>query len=124
MTEPLLVGSLGARSRARDGVEHAFADGRRQFEVVLAEDDQPQRQTDVGREDMGRRLAGVDDQPSLRGRLGGQGTEDLAGPGLVLRRSEEHTSELQSRFDLVCRLLLEKKKNKSRGKNVRPKSKR
>src|SRR5699024_12562189 len=29
------------------------------------------------------------------------------------RRSEEHTSELQSRFDLVCRLLLEKKKNKS-----------
>src|SRR5207249_6146115 len=27
-------------------------------------------------------------------------------------RSEEHTSELQSRFDLVCRLLLEKKKNK------------
>src|SRR5437868_12602115 len=27
-----------------------------------------------------------------------------------LERSEEHTSELQSRFDLVCRLLLEKKK--------------
>src|SRR5438067_4749167 len=26
------------------------------------------------------------------------------------RRSEEHTSELQSRFELVCRLLLEKKK--------------
>src|SRR5437868_12163694 len=26
-------------------------------------------------------------------------------------RSEEHTSELQSRFDLVCRLLLEKKKS-------------
>src|SRR2546421_7510401 len=29
---------------------------------------------------------------------------------VVLRRSEEHTSELQSRSDLVCRLLLEKKK--------------
>src|SRR5689334_24170975 len=28
------------------------------------------------------------------------------------RRSEEHTSELQSQFHLVCRLLLEKKKNK------------
>src|SRR5437868_12610678 len=28
----------------------------------------------------------------------------------VYERSEEHTSELQSRFDLVCRLLLEKKK--------------
>src|SRR5699024_12481917 len=31
-------------------------------------------------------------------------------PGADLPRSEEHTSELQSRFDLVCRLLLEKKK--------------
>src|SRR5438132_8673491 len=29
-----------------------------------------------------------------------------------LKRSEEHTSELQSHSDLVCRLLLEKKKNK------------
>src|SRR2546429_5166193 len=29
----------------------------------------------------------------------------------ALRRSEEHTSELQSRLHLVCRLLLEKKKN-------------
>src|SRR5438105_11065361 len=29
-----------------------------------------------------------------------------------LERSEEHTSELQSRVDLVCRLLLEKKKKK------------
>src|SRR5699024_12721952 len=29
---------------------------------------------------------------------------------LATSRSEEHTSELQSRFDLVCRLLLEKKK--------------
>src|SRR5437667_3057774 len=34
--------------------------------------------------------------------------------GLVgLRRSEEHTSELQSHHDLVCRLLLEKKKAQS-----------
>src|SRR5216683_4651740 len=31
-------------------------------------------------------------------------------------RSEEHTSELQSRSDLVCRLLLEKKKKKKRNK--------
>src|SRR5438067_3897825 len=31
------------------------------------------------------------------------------------QRSEEHTSELQSRFDLVCRLLLEKKKRESTG---------
>src|SRR5437868_12914834 len=33
-------------------------------------------------------------------------------PAAASIRSEEHTSELQSRFDLVCRLLLEKKKHK------------
>src|SRR5438094_2043599 len=35
------------------------------------------------------------------------------------RRSEEHTSELQSPYDLVCRLLLEKKKQKGRHDNIR-----
>src|SRR5438034_5418721 len=34
------------------------------------------------------------------------------------RRSEEHTSELQSHSDLVCRLLLEKKKKKTKRKNT------
>src|SRR5690606_41737049 len=34
------------------------------------------------------------------------------GAGCSLARSEEHTSELQSRENLVCRLLLEKKKKK------------
>src|SRR2546427_9102076 len=33
-------------------------------------------------------------------------------PRSVLARSEEHTSELQSQSNLVCRLLLEKKKNR------------
>src|SRR5699024_11314825 len=33
---------------------------------------------------------------------------------VISSRSEEHTSELQSRFDLVCRLLLEKKQNQNR----------
>src|SRR2546429_6946967 len=40
------------------------------------------------------------------GKPGAQGTKETAG-GV---RSEEHTSELQSRLHLVCRLLLEKKK--------------
>src|SRR5260370_23156503 len=38
-------------------------------------------------------------------------------PGRTSSRSEEHTSELQSHLNLVCRLLLEKKKNLS---NKRP----
>src|SRR2546430_11612781 len=33
-------------------------------------------------------------------------------------RSEEHTSELQSQSNLVCRLLLEKKKKKSRSQQI------
>src|SRR5437773_7853631 len=37
----------------------------------------------------------------------GKGLSDL-----IRERSEEHTSELQSHHDLVCRLLLEKKKNR------------
>src|SRR5271170_3599236 len=39
-----------------------------------------------------------------------------ARPGSV--RSEEHTSELQSRVDLVCRLLLEKKKENVRAQHL------
>src|SRR5438874_9699220 len=40
------------------------------------------------------------------------GREQRAGPCAFPTRSEEHTSELQSRRDLVCRLLLEKKNDK------------
>src|SRR6266568_8360576 len=38
-------------------------------------------------------------------------TNDAVDPPTAACRSEEHTSELQSQFHLVCRLLLEKKKN-------------
>src|SRR5699024_11426476 len=43
---------------------------------------------------------------------------DSEAEGIVIihQRSEEHTSELQSRFDLVCRLLLEKKKVDAHGR--------
>src|ERR1035438_10677134 len=40
------------------------------------------------------------------------------GEGIVDHRSEEHTSELQSLRHLVCRLLLEKKKNRHTGKSL------
>src|SRR3712207_7375681 len=42
--------------------------------------------------------------------IGGHGWRGQGCRGRVRRRSEEHTSELQSRQYLVCRLLLEKKK--------------
>src|SRR5690606_39524873 len=48
----------------------------------------------------------------LDGRDGiGQVSDNLAASLPYIGRSEEHTSELQSRENLVCRLLLEKKKN-------------
>src|SRR5690606_41932183 len=40
----------------------------------------------------------------------------------VASRSEEHTSELQSRENLVCRLLLEKKKKNKKHKNINKKA--
>src|SRR5699024_1793788 len=49
-----------------------------------------------------------DDQPLAAG-LRGRGRPRRIHTILIYNRSEEHTSELQSRFDLVCRLLLEKK---------------
>src|SRR3712207_8090067 len=46
----------------------------------------------------------------LRGREAARDAEAAGCQGAPLQRSEEHTSELQSRQYLVCRLLLEKKK--------------
>src|SRR2546422_8308539 len=40
--------------------------------------------------------------------------EEWLRDAVALRRSEEHTSELQSRLHLVCRLLLEKKKERTK----------
>src|SRR5436190_11253759 len=61
--------------------------------------------------DLGRLSSGLQ---RLRRRLGGDDGKALRLE--LLReaegRSEEHTSELQSHSDLVCRLLLEKKKNR------------
>src|SRR5690606_41877717 len=48
----------------------------------------------------------VDDNASLHGTV--LANKKVHSPELIARRSEEHTSELQSRENLVCRLLLEK----------------
>src|SRR5438105_9916071 len=55
---------------------------------------------------------------AVRSTPGSQAAESV-GAG----RSEEHTSELQSRVDLVCRLLLEKKKKKKRTTEKKKKQK-
>src|SRR5437773_9692757 len=61
----------------------------------------------------GRRVLRVGDvggAPAVRGELG----PAPVGGGAGVARSEEHTSELQSHHDLVCRLLLEKKNTKKK----------
>src|SRR5438445_7114604 len=65
------------------------------------------------------RVAGDDVQPTVRHHCGGAGhrvEHVLHARRDNRRRSEEHTSELQSRQYLVCRLLLEKKKKKKKNK--------
>src|SRR5947207_5106872 len=59
-----------------------------------------------------RASASTHSRRTLRGRRSRRGV-----PGASYDRSEEHTSELQSHSDLVCRLLLEKKKKKKHSKN-------
>src|SRR2546430_7366166 len=51
---------------------------------------------------------------------GGRAERDVAaGAGFAANRSEEHTSELQSQSNLVCRLLLEKKNKKCVQEHIR-----
>src|SRR2546421_8043393 len=54
---------------------------------------------------------GVEIATAMRPHLNARTPRPLVDAAHGERRSEEHTSELQSRSDLVCRLLLEKKKN-------------
>src|SRR5437867_11728638 len=61
----------------------------------------------VGHHVLRQRRAG-DQSGAAAGGDDGVVERDVLGPTVV--RSEEHTSELQSPYDLVCRLLLEKKK--------------
>src|SRR5260370_27528967 len=51
--------------------------------------------------------------PGSRRRGRTRRTSDGSGPSCPAPRSEEHTSELQSHLNLVCRLLLEKKKKRN-----------
>src|SRR2546422_6328825 len=58
-------------------------------------------------------------EPHRGERKRGEGRKEIRDldPAQAMLRSEEHTSELQSRLHLVCRLLLEKKKNRSAGRS-------
>src|SRR5436305_11435787 len=71
------------------------------------------RSSDLGPAALCRRAAPDRRQPGHRGGRRVAGNR-RAQPRPVRPRSEEHTSELQSRPHLVCRLLLEKKKKKKK----------
>src|SRR2546422_1991002 len=68
--------------------------------------------------------AGAEADVDLAGLAGREGVlerirDELVDDQAARKRSEEHTSELQSRLHLVCRLLLEKKKKQPRPGNDR-----
>src|SRR3712207_7371157 len=67
----------------------------------------------VGRRPGGRGTAHCVDRRRARRERSRRLRPSLRSRGYSARRSEEHTSELQSRQYLVCRLLLEKKKKKT-----------
>src|SRR5690606_40801036 len=74
-------------------------------ELLAAEDDEPQRPPWFARADLSAEVEACDDPEEIEA-----DPETLPD---MLDRSEEHTSELQSRENLVCRLLLEKKKKQT-----------
>src|SRR5260221_1048049 len=79
------------------------------IDSVLVYDDSPDQSTEL---DQRVPVAAVTGQPRRLDREHGADAAlaDRRQQALEARRSEEHTSELQSHSDLVCRLLLEKKK--------------
>src|SRR5207247_9479877 len=92
---PLLPYTTSFRSRVKP-------DPRRRLAVGPIDDRDPADPGAAqGKREGAARLASADDRDVVvdRSAIGRR----------ALRRSEEHTSELQSRVDLVCRLLLEKK---------------
>src|SRR5256886_12635185 len=80
--------------------------GRRQALRGRAEEDEPER-----------RVRAVPGRPARV--LLGRPAAGLQEGGRRGRRSEEHTSELQSQSNLVCRLLLEKKKKNNNNTYIR-----
>src|SRR5207302_2415587 len=105
-------GVRGERGLLRNDPEKRGSDGRR------ARLPQPGSSRRRGAFDVRGNRAGKPRRPGRRDRplrrrpapLSPANRRRRSGAGTVRRRSEEHTSELQSRENLVCRLLLEKKK--------------
>src|SRR5437868_12840397 len=93
-----LISSLKTR-RSPSPLRDRSAGPRLTSPCHLRKADGPLRVAAVPPRDRGGEVLRSDDEADRHERLGER-----------RRRSEEHTSELQSRFDLVCRLLLEKKK--------------
>src|SRR5690625_6472940 len=81
----------------------------------VADDPQVQRRAAQARETAGRVAQDAAETAKEKAPEVASNVQDtVAGAATAAKRSEEHTSELQSRGHLVCRLLLEKKKKRKR----------
>src|SRR5438309_4865633 len=89
--------------------EGTILSGEMRFDTFLLDDGQ--KAGFPGRPTLADVLRPSADRPGGAARVPAEVIERIVrGIGLGENRSEEHTSELQSQFHLVCRLLLEKKK--------------
>src|SRR2546429_459775 len=96
---------IAPRGRMLDRDGRVLVDNRPSFSVLLLREDMSQVEKHLGAISDGLGIPMADLEEQLNN------TKDLPHfEPIIIKRSEEHTSELQSRLHLVCRLLLEKKK--------------
>src|SRR3989475_7138986 len=94
--------------QAEDGIRDLTVTGVQTCALPISDPEEPQRQESYLRQVVTRAPANIAARLELVDLLLARGAADDA--AAQLERSEEHTSELQSQSNLVCRLLLEKKK--------------
>src|SRR5438034_4352797 len=106
----LLIEPLSNQPHVKGRVINAPA--QRQFRAIIAERQHVGRDARLGHGALGEAVP-------VRAQARAKNEIFADRPGILRVRSEEHTSELQSHSDLVCRLLLEKKKKNKKLSNKR-----
>src|SRR5260370_30779634 len=112
MGKPPRVVGIDLTGSEKRATGWALMDGAAATTKSIRTDEELIRETLAAKPD----LVSIDSPLSLPENYGAPGVPIYRKCELALKRSEEHTSELQSHLNLVCRLLLEKKKKNNKNK--------